>query len=54
MFTTHNFKNFKVHSNEVVEARFWTKKQIENNLENNLFTPNFVHEFSILKKLKLI
>ncbi|HSH19618.1 MAG TPA: NUDIX domain-containing protein, partial [Draconibacterium sp.] len=31
LFTTFDFKNFKVHSDEVDEVRFWTKNQIEKN-----------------------
>ena len=54
MFITFDYKNFRVHSDEVEEARFWTKKQIENNLGKGIFTPNFEQEFELLNKLKLI
>ena len=54
MFVTHDFKNFKVHSDEVEEARFWTKNQIENNLGKGIFTPNFEIEFELLKEMKVI
>ncbi len=54
LFTTYDYKNFRVHSDEVDEARFWTRKQIENNLGKNIFTPNFEQEFQLLKALKLI
>lgn len=54
LFTTFDYKNFRVSSNEVAEARFWTKKQIENQLGNNVFTPNFEYEFEFLKEFKLI
>lgn len=54
LFTTYDYKNFRVHSDEVDEARFFTKKQIENNLGKNIFTPNFEQEFQLLKELKLI
>jgi isopentenyldiphosphate isomerase/intracellular septation protein A len=53
-FVTHDFKNFKVHSDEVEEARFWTKNQIENNLGKGIFTPNFEIEFELLKEMKVI
>ncbi len=53
-FTTHDYKNYHVHSDEVDEARFWTKKQIEKNIDNNIFTPNFVHEFKLLQTMGLI
>lgn len=54
LFITYDYKNFRVHSDEVVEARFWTERQIENNLGKNIFTPNFEHEFQLLKEFKLI
>ncbi len=54
MFITFDYKNYHVHSDEVEEARFWTRKQIENNLGEGIFTPNFESEFLLLKNLKLI
>jgi 8-oxo-dGTP pyrophosphatase MutT (NUDIX family) len=54
MFTTFDYKNFKVHSDEVEEVRFWTKNQIENNLGNGTFTPSFEYEFGLLKEMKII
>ena len=54
MFTTFDFKNLKVHSEEVVEARFWTKNQIENNLRKGIFTPNFELEFGFLNEMKIV
>jgi isopentenyldiphosphate isomerase len=54
LFVTHDFKNYSVHSDEVVEARFWTKNQIENQLGQQVFTPNFEHEFQLLKEKGLI
>ena len=54
MFTTFDYKNFKVHSTEVDEVRFWTKNQIEKNLGKDIFTPNFEHEFGMLKEMKII
>jgi isopentenyldiphosphate isomerase/intracellular septation protein A len=54
MFVTRDFKNFKVHSDEVEEARFWTKNQIENNLGKGVFTPNFELEFGLLKEMKIV
>jgi hypothetical protein len=43
-----------VHSDEVTEARFWTKNQIEKQLGKGVFTPNFEKEFLLLKKTGLI
>jgi isopentenyldiphosphate isomerase/intracellular septation protein A len=54
LFTTFDFKNVKIQSNEVDEIRFWTKKQIENQLGKNVFTPNFEHEFGMLKEMIMI
>ena len=31
---------------EVSDGRFWKIQEIENNLNSDLFTPNFVHEFN--------
>jgi isopentenyldiphosphate isomerase/intracellular septation protein A len=54
LFTTFDSKNFNVHSDEVTEARFWTKNQIEKQLGKGVFTPNFEKEFLLLKKTGLI
>ncbi len=54
MFVTYDYKNFKVHSDEVEEARFWTKSQVENNLGKGIFTPNFEFEFGLLKEMKMV
>ena len=40
-----------IHNDEVEEGRYWSRQEIENNLQNNIFTPNFIHEYSrMLKK----
>lgn len=54
LFISFDFKNFKVHSDEVEEVRFWTKSQIENQLGKNIFTPNFEYEYNMLKELRII
>ncbi len=54
MFTTFDYKNFRVHSYEVDEVRFWTKKQIENEMGKNVLSTNFEVEFEILKELKIV
>ncbi len=54
MFVSYDFKNFRVHSSEVDEVRFWTKNQIENNLGKGVFSPNFELEFGWLKEMKII
>jgi hypothetical protein len=53
MFTTYDYKNYSIQSDEVEEAKFWTKKQIENNLGKDLFTPNFELEVKLLIKMGL-
>lgn len=49
-----NNVNFVIDKNEISEGRFWTFTEIEKNLEQNIFTPNFEQEYqriiSILKK----
>ena len=48
-FITYDFKNINIHSEEVEEGRFWTKNQIEKNLGEEIFTPNFEYEYRMLK-----
>jgi isopentenyldiphosphate isomerase/intracellular septation protein A len=54
LFVTHDYKNYNVHSDEVVEARFWTRNQIEKHLGQGVFTPNFEHEFHLLNEKGLV
>jgi isopentenyldiphosphate isomerase/intracellular septation protein A len=49
VFTTHDFKTIRLHTEEVVEGRFWTPKQIESNIGQGIFTPNFENEYQLLK-----
>jgi isopentenyldiphosphate isomerase/intracellular septation protein A len=49
-FLSYDFKSINLHSDEVQEGRFWTQKQIEQNLGKGVLTPNF--EFEYLKQLK--
>lgn len=35
---------------EVEDGRFWPLTEIEENIEKGVFTPNFEHEYSLLKK----
>lgn len=50
VFVSHDFKGIHLHSDEVEEGRFWTLKQIDANLGNEVFTPNFEYEYQLLKK----
>ncbi|MBN1766998.1 MAG: septation protein IspZ [Prolixibacteraceae bacterium] len=52
-FITHDYKSINLHSDEVQEGRFWTRKQIENNLGKGIFTPNFELEYKKQLKEKL-
>ncbi|PIF02030.1 MAG: NUDIX hydrolase [Draconibacterium sp.] len=54
LFVTFDHKNYHISSDEVEEARFWTKNQIEKNIEKGIFTPNFEMEFNLLKSYKII
>jgi isopentenyldiphosphate isomerase/intracellular septation protein A len=49
-FVSYDFQGIKLHSEEVVEGRFWSQKQIEQNLGKGVFTPNF--EFEYQRQLK--
>ena len=50
VFVSSDFKSIHLHSEEVEEGRFWTPKQIESNIGNGVFTPNFESEYQLLKK----
>lgn len=53
-FTILNKIDF-IPNEEVDELKFWSAKEIHNNKENDIFTPNFIYEFeNILKKVKRI
>ena len=51
-FISYDFTKIRLHSEEVVEGRFWSPSQIEKQLGQNLFTPNFEYEYQLLKKRK--
>jgi len=50
LFITYDYHNYHVHSDEVEEARFWTKNQIRKSLGKNVFTPNLEFELELLMK----
>jgi isopentenyldiphosphate isomerase len=52
-FLSYDYKNIKLHSDEVQEGRFWSQKQIEQNLEKGIFTPNFELEYRTQLKEKI-
>lgn len=49
VFVSHDFKSIHLHSDEVEEGRFWTQKQIDTNISDQVFTPNFEYEYQLLK-----
>ncbi|MGE5427472.1 MAG: septation protein IspZ [Methylococcaceae bacterium] len=50
VFVTSDFKSIHLHSDEVTEGKFWTPSQIDSNLGKGIFTPNFEHEYLLLKE----
>lgn len=54
LFVTHDHQNVSVQSDEVEELRFWTKSQIDKQMGKGIFTPNFEHEYSLLKEAGLV
>jgi isopentenyldiphosphate isomerase len=51
-FTTISDEIPVVDSDEIEEGRFWPIKEIKENLGNDIFTPNFEHEFKLLNESK--
>ena len=37
-----------IDNNEISDGRFWKIQEIEDNLNSDLFTPNFIHEFNTI------
>ncbi|WP_347841095.1 NUDIX domain-containing protein [uncultured Draconibacterium sp.] len=54
LFTTHNTKGIGIQSDEVDELKFWTKNQVAKNIGEDVFTPNFEHEFKLLKEMGIL
>ena len=52
-FVSYDFQKIRLHSEEVKEGKFWSPNQIEKQLGNGIFTPNFEHEFQLLKKSRV-
>lgn len=53
-FITYKGKPELVSSEEISEGKFWEIKDIERSLGKGVFTPNFEHEFFLLKKSGLL
>ena len=47
-FSTSNDKSPVINLNEIDEGKFWSFKEIKNNIGKNIFTPNFEYEFKLL------
>jgi len=45
MFVCTSDKEFQISNEEVDECKFWTLKEIKENIGKEIFTPNFEHEF---------
>ncbi len=52
MFITQTKEIPKPDPVEVAEGRFWSYAEIQKNLGKGIFTPNFEHEFGMIKKMK--
>lgn len=50
VFVTYDYKSIHLHSDEVEEGKFWTFKQIEANLGQEILSPNFEYEYQLLKQ----
>ena len=40
-----------IDNNEISDGRFWKIQEIEDNLNSDLFTPNFIYEFNTILKV---
>ena len=48
-FISYDYQKIRLHSDEVVEGKFWSRSQIERSIGQGILTPNFEHEYLILK-----
>ena len=51
-FVSYDFQKIRLHSEEVKEGKFWSTAQIEKQLGTGIFTPNFEHEYQLLKRFR--
>ncbi|MCX6259948.1 MAG: NUDIX domain-containing protein [Bacteroidia bacterium] len=40
-----------INKDEIDDGRFWSMEEIRKNLDKNVFTPNFVHEYNLLNEI---
>lgn len=50
-FATTTNQIIKINPEEIDEGRYWSKKEIERHIDNNIFTPNFIMEFKKYKEI---
>ncbi len=50
-FISYDFQKIRLHSEEVVEGKFWSPSQIKKQLGQGVFTQNFEHEYQLLLKV---
>ena len=49
-FLSYDFQKIRLHSDEVIEGKFWSPAQIEKQFGQGVFTSNFEFEYRLLKK----
>lgn len=49
-FISYDYQKIKLHSEEVKEGKFWSPAQIEKQIGDGIFTPNFEYEYNLMKK----
>lgn len=49
-FVSFDEKEIACNKKEISECKFWSRNEIENDIKNNIFTPNFLVEFEYLVK----
>jgi isopentenyldiphosphate isomerase len=54
LFSTFEYLNYKIHAEEIEEARFWKTCEIEKSMNKGIFTPNFEYEYKLLKSLRIL
>jgi isopentenyldiphosphate isomerase len=50
-FVTNYNGNFTINKDEVADARFWLPKEIDASTGDDIFTPNFLHEYKWIKEI---
>ncbi len=52
-FLSYDFQKIRLHTEEVIEGKFWSPAQIEKNMGKSIFTPNFEYEYQLLLTHKM-